>query len=368
MDRSMPSRVSYWTGTWAPEREAISKEIEALRVRRRGAVVVAFSPGHGTSLSVRDRVLMLAGRRWLGLRIAAGMIERFADITHVFGPLSAWHLLRAVGRRPTIFTVVISGTSPGADLLRKVSCCVAETEALAAELVRAGVASSRVRIIRPGVDLQHFVPRPLPSGRFRLLFASTPSDPAEFEARGIPLLVQAARQLPDIDVVLQWRAWGNLPAAEAAFRALNPPSNVLVEHDVIRDMAPVYGACHATVACFAPGAGKSAPNSIIEGLAAGRPCIVSKSCGVGDIVQARGAGLAVEWSGRHVAAGIESLRAALLAYSARARQTAEDLFDLQRFLQDYEDLYEEIVRRGRPRPPERVPANSSSRTALPLHP
>ena len=31
MGRRMPPRVTYWTGTWDPRQEAISKEVELLR-------------------------------------------------------------------------------------------------------------------------------------------------------------------------------------------------------------------------------------------------------------------------------------------------------------------------------------------------
>src|SRR5437868_5220046 len=116
----MPPRVTYWTGIWEPHREAISSEVQALRsALQPGAPVVSFSAGQRTSHRVRDRVVRLSGRRWLLLRGVATVLERRGDISHAFGSLADWHLLRSIGRRPVLFTVVADGPAPDQSLRDK---------------------------------------------------------------------------------------------------------------------------------------------------------------------------------------------------------------------------------------------------------
>ena len=105
MGRRMPTGVTYWTGTWDPQQEAISKEIQALRLMGAGrAPVYSVSSGQTTAVTFGDRVLRLSARHWPVLRLLAPILERQGDVTHVFGALDSWHLLRSVGRRPRLHT------------------------------------------------------------------------------------------------------------------------------------------------------------------------------------------------------------------------------------------------------------------------
>src|SRR5690606_17614908 len=92
--RRMSPRVTYWTGTWDPRKEGVSKEIAALRSgERHRAPVVAFSPGNRTALLPGERTLTLSSGWWLALRATAPLVERRGEITHVFGGQSSWHLV-----------------------------------------------------------------------------------------------------------------------------------------------------------------------------------------------------------------------------------------------------------------------------------
>ena len=107
MGRRVPARVTYWTGTWDPQREAISKEIEVLRGLGGGqAPVVSFSTGQRLGVDMRNRVVRLNASQWPLLRAIAALIEPRAELNHVFGALDAWHLLRAIRRRPDRKSVV----------------------------------------------------------------------------------------------------------------------------------------------------------------------------------------------------------------------------------------------------------------------
>ena len=341
----MPPRVTYWTGTWDPTREAISKEVQTLRrAVQPAAPVVSLASGQRSSIWPRDRVVRLAGARWLAFRGTAALLEPLGAVTHVFGGMNAWHLLRALGRRPIIFTVALPGPVLEPALYDKVTVFVAESECLADDLRRAGIGSDRVRVIYPGVDLEEY--RPVTRAtrdRFQVLFASAPSDVGEFQARGIPLLVEVARLCPEIDVTLLWRAWGDQQAARRAFANLNPPQNIRIDMRRGRDMAAVYQEADAVACLYEPGFGKSCPNSIVEALACGVPALVSATCGIAGLVVSDGAGIATTSHPADVAEAVRTLRREHTRFSAAARRLAERHFDIRQFVDAYARLYQSIV-------------------------
>jgi glycosyltransferase involved in cell wall biosynthesis len=350
MDRDMPPRVTYWTGVWDPSKEGISKTLNALRTgTRTAAPVVAFSSGQTTRVAVTDRALVLSSRRWLVLRVAAAVIEPRGDVTHVFGGDVSWHLLRALGRRPILFSAVVPRTGSGPLPWFNVARVVVETAACVEAWVQTGIPRDHVEVVHPGVDLDWFTSQPAPTpptNGFRLLFASTPSDPGEIAARGIPLLVELARRRPDIRIVVPWRSWGNTARAMSIMDGLRPPENFLVTVGDAADMRSQFANVHATIAAFSPGAGKSCPNFVVEGLAAGRPCIMTAESGLSRVLDRSGAGVVTERDVTGMAAAVDRLRGSWEDYSHRARELAESEFGLKQFRASYERIYTELARGG----------------------
>jgi glycosyltransferase involved in cell wall biosynthesis len=286
-----------------------------------------------------DRVVQLSGRHWMLFRLLATVLERRGRVTHVVGETHAWHLVRALGRRPIVFTVTIAGEPLPAALLDKITLFAAESEGLARALEGAGVDSARIRIVYPGVDLTRFSPGSTRPERFTVVFASSPPTPADFEARGVPLLVEAARRCPDIDVRILWRQWGDTAALKRALGALHPPANVISEWRDVPEMADVYRAAHAAAFLPADAHGKSCPNSIVEALACGCPAVVSEACGIGELLVAGNAGLRVARDPASVAEALERTKVEFCERSRAARAVAVQYFDLKVFLQSYRDLY-----------------------------
>lgn len=340
----MPAGVTYWTGTWDPRQEAISKEIEALRANQiPRPLVCSLSSGQTTSLSFGDRVVRLSARHAPALRVLAPVLERQGDLTHVFGATDSWHLLRAVGRRPTIMTVVVRGRALAPSLYARVRMFAAESEPLAVDLRDAGIPHDRIRVVYPGVDLEEYQPGPpAPLHPFRILFASSPSNSEEFESRGIPLLVEVARLRPEVEIVLLWREWGDQDRARRAFARLAPPPNVRIEHRNGRDMASIYRSVHAIACCYADRFGKSCPNSVVEALACGVPALLSDTSDIAKLVTRAGAGMAVRRNPRDVAAASVVMQSAWWGQRLAARALAEREFDVNRFRRDYAELYMEL--------------------------
>ena len=310
-------------------------------------------------MSLRDRVIRLNGARWKTFRTAAAIIEPLGHVTHGFGAVDGWHLLRALGRRPMIFTVALPGPALQASMYDKVTVFAAESECLADDLSRAGVAPERIRVIYPGVNLNEY--RPLSRtkrDRFRLLFASAPSDAGEFDARGIPVLVELARLCPEIDVTLLWR-WGHQDAAQRAFANLQPPPNIRIDTRVVQDMTAAYHDADAIACLYAPGFGKSCPNSVIEAMACGVPALVSATCGIGQLISRNGAGLATSRDPADVADAARTLVREHSRFAAGARRVAERHFDVRQFIESYTELYEGTAAAVPHDVPVRTPAGAS---------
>jgi glycosyltransferase involved in cell wall biosynthesis len=241
-------------------------------------------------------------------------------------------------------TVVLPGALTDPTVCESVAVLVVESETLRGQLIEAGIAPERIRLIYPGVDLRQFRSSPPPTGPFRVLFASSPADPREFEARGIPLLVETARRCPEIEFAVPWRQWGDTGATERALARLEPPPNFRVLHQDVPDMSAVYRSSHATICLFAQGFGKSCPNSVVEGLASGRPAVLSQTCGIGSFVDRAGAGLAVSRDPVEIVWSLRRLRDGYDRFARRARLLAEAHFDIQEFLAAYDNLYSEVAR------------------------
>jgi len=338
----MSPAVTFWTGTWDPAKEAISKEIRALRTGdRAGAPVVAISPAN--RLAYRDGVLTLPARAWPLLRVAAAAIERRGHVTHVFGGTSSWHQLRALGRRPILMTAVVPGGDDEHPPVGRIAHVVVESDESVDAWIRLGIPRDRISRIRPGVDLALFERMAPPAvDRFTLLFASTPSDPSEIGPRGIPPLIELARALPEVDLLVPWRVWGDEAALRRAVASLNPPSNVHVTWENAGDMRAWFARAHATIACFNAGAGKVTPNFVIEGLACGRPCLLSDAVGASADIERLGGGLRVPPTVEALREGVASLRTDWRVWSARAREAAQAEFDLVKFRARYDALYHAI--------------------------
>jgi glycosyltransferase involved in cell wall biosynthesis len=111
-------------------------------------------------------------------------------------------------------------------------------------------------------------------------------------------------------------------------------------------MATQYRGAHATVCCFADGFGKSCPNSVVEGLACGRPAIVSETVGIANLIHDHNAGVMIPRTVEGLIRGVERLRRQIDPMSRAARALAEQTFGMSQFLNTYQRLYD-VVRATR---------------------
>src|SRR5438093_906817 len=153
-----------------------------------------------------------------------------------------------------------------------------------------------------------------------------------------------ARARPEVDIVLLWRDWGSQRAANRALARLSPPDNIVVETKNGRSMPDIYRSADATVICYEDGFGKSCPNSIVEGVACGRPALVATTCALAPLIARSGAGASFS---RDIDAAGAALDAVLRNYAnmaVGARMLAVRHFDVDRFRLRYCELYARLVK------------------------
>jgi len=323
--------------------EGVSGEVFALAKHFRGSWVFSLAPHQWVQFSLARRYAGLHVWAYPLFKLASPCLEQRFDITHIYGGFGNWFYLRNLGRRPLVLTVIGSGFAR-TDFAEKLSAVVAQSPEQAEGLRSAGLAPDLVHTIAPGVDTGRFCPGAAPDGDsgFSVLFASSPERVEDCERRGVWRLLEAAALMPDVRFVLAWRPWGD------AFRAVQHRiadaglANVDLTRGVVSDTPTLYRSAACVVAPFEAHGGKFLPNSVIEGLACGRPAVVTRHVGLARWVAEYGAGAVCDDGPESLAAGIEATRRKHAEMRAAARRLAEDHFDIRRTLAEYGRLYESL--------------------------
>jgi glycosyltransferase involved in cell wall biosynthesis len=323
--------------------EAIAFEVALLRQRYPGSVIWGLSHRHWVLLSWR-RGFCLHPRLHGVFRLATRALEPFFGLNHVFGSLGDWFYLVGGRRRPTVLTVVTIEAPVEHALLERVDQFAVEYPAGRDELKRLGIGPERVRLIFPPVDLERFTPAPAVAGPFTVLFASSPDRADWLEARGIPQILDAAALRPRMHFRLLWRPWGDSLPRIQQWLAERGLANVEVVVGRCAGMADQYRAAHVAVAPFTHMERcKPMPNSLVESLACGRPVVTTPEVGLAEVVCNEQGGCVCAASGEALAESLDRLQADWPAYSARARRLAERWFAAEKFLQEYQRLYQELT-------------------------
>ena len=359
---SLPiGRTVYWTGFYDPRREAVSKQIQALRSLSTSSRVVSLSPGALLSFGA-NHVLRVHPRLWRWTaRILAPWAARHSDIHHIFYSFPPAPFLARLRGRRIVMTAVSEPPREwrASELeLNALSRIAAECERDREALVAASWPAGRVSVILPGVDLDEFAPAascapggasPGPCGSpFRILFASVPFLPGYAQARGMDILVSAARLLPDVRFRLAGRGGPantadtrGLLGEETAPGASALPPNIEITQGNYQDMRRMYRECCAAVAPFRRSPlNKSCPHSLIECLALGRPVLASNETGIAPLLEAQGCAEIFPPSAEGLAAAIERLRSRYDSAAREARPCAERHFSMREFLAKYREFYE----------------------------
>ena len=292
MGGGVPARVIYWCGWLDSQMVAVSKEMSQLMDAFPDSLAFGISTHHTLALHPFTRRFGVHPALHPAVRPLIRLLERRFDVNHVYTGLADWHFLSVLGRRPIILTVTQRGNPGDTSLLRNVHHVVAESETLADDARAAGVPNHRISVRYPGVDLAAFpaAPPPPTNGVWRCVFASSPENLSEVESKGLGLLIELARLEPTFNLTVLWRPFGRRSDdALVAVRADAPP-NVTFKPGRISRIQDEYAQAHFVVAPFKT-VGKPAPNSVLEGLATGRPGLVSDYTDIGDLLEREQAGV-----------------------------------------------------------------------------
>jgi glycosyltransferase involved in cell wall biosynthesis len=345
MDRDMPPRVAYWTSSFEPELEAIASEVALLRREFPSSVAWGLSHRRRITLS-RSRGYCLHPRLHLLFRLATRVLEPAFDVHHVFGSVGDWFYLNRSRRQPTVLTVAAHSQPVERHFLQRVDRFAVEYPGARADLESLGIDRGRIRLIFPPVDLERFRPAPKPAAPFTVLFASSPEKPDWLEARGVPLLLEAAALRPAMRFRLLWRPWGTSEPQVRKWIESRGLRNVELIVGRRENMAAEYRSAHVCAAPFTDRErAKPAPNSIVESLACGRPVLVTEAVGLADVIREDQAGLVCPASGAAVADQLDRLEADWERFAGAARRLAERRFGADRFLAEYRRLYDEVIAR-----------------------
>jgi glycosyltransferase involved in cell wall biosynthesis len=306
---------------------------------------------------------------WRNLALHLWRRRRQLDILHGHGAYYLQSIIGPFGRllgKPTLVKASLaqndltslshSSIAPvHRYLLAKVDAYVAISAALKAEFIEMGLPEERVWQIPNGVDLARF--RPADSAR-RAQAAADLGLPTD---RPIALFVGVFDERKRIGWLVQrWLAsdafgsgahlvavgptsrdsYGEALRAELRQCAAQRPDLIS-----IRDFTPqVRDYYHAASLLLFPSSREGLPNTVLEAMACGLPCVVARAPGSDELVQEGVNGSIFDVDDEHsLARALASASAAAATLGPAARRIAESRFDIEQVADAYETLYERLL-------------------------
>lgn len=344
-------RIIYWNNACLqPEIEAVSKEVFQLARHFPRSLIFGINPHYICRASIKKKYIGFHPNFDLVLRLLIPYIERYGDISHVYGEATCWTFSKALRRKPLVLTIASEKGCVNTDFIARCRKVLVQTEPFREKLLASGVEKEKIEVVFPSVDLQAF--RPLtqaPKGMQtpKILFATAPRSAEELEGRGVRLLLQAAQKSPDIQYHLLFRVWqGGYTslATTTKWIATDQLHNVTLTNSIVDDMPQVYNDHHFTVIPYThPGGGKECPTSLIEGLACGLPALISSVAPFAYFVEKYRCGVAFEPTPHGLVSAVELGMRSYANLSANAVRVARGFFSEELLWQRMERIYQEVL-------------------------
>jgi glycosyltransferase involved in cell wall biosynthesis len=265
-------------------------------------------------------------------------------INHLFASHGEKLLLPRLNKHNTLLTITkdthsLSDVERNVTHLKKLKYIVVESEWHRELLLQLGIGSAMIELIYPGISKipYHEAPKP-----FKILFATSPPDKYGFLSRGLYLLIEVARRLPQIRFLLVWRERNHRKLRELLGGA--PPPNIEILNGYIDNMDEVYQSAHATIL---PGLTanslKPCPHSAIESLAHGKPVLISRPTSISRLIEKKGCGVVFDATVDSLEKGILTLTANYDRFREKCHSTIEENFSATFFLERYRQIYERML-------------------------
>ncbi len=264
------------------------------------------------------------------------------DVIHVYSDaLYAYPILNWFNKR-VVLTIAggLNGQKPPQKLshIAQLHRVVVSNQRDAAILDKWGLDNHT--IVPPGINIAGIPSTAIPLQReLTLLMASAPWVPQQFEQKGVNLLLDVLKQMPDVKLVLLWRGslLENLQAAIAS-RGVGDQVDIVSQRVNISDYLK---NAHAAILLAAhSGIVKAYPHSLMESLVAGKPIILSRVIPMADFVEAHGCGVVVDaMSAENLVAAIGNLRKEYPDLAKRSVNVGRERFSFDKLVDGYRRIY-----------------------------
>lgn len=338
-------KILYFTQRYRPHWEGTSKEIEVLLGKYSSQSVL-----HNLHFN-KLTDLYFSRKKWsyhfvlypflfLGIYLYS-----FNKIKHIYTHLTDLPYLPFLHSRKIILTSTNYFTREEIrkrkKYLQHAAKIVIEAEIQRNELLDCDIDNEKILTISPSVDLGAFSYTKA-KGTFKILDVSCPYKAQDLQRRGISLLLAVDTLLQDTEVTLSWRDY-----EEDIFTFFIPEKlrAIRIQKGMISSMNEEYGNHHCTIIPYTrfDSRLKLIPNSVMESLAAGKPVLVSSQTGIAPLIEKEKCGVVFEPRPADLLKAIGELKKKYGSYQKKCRATAEKYFSQQRFLQEYEKIYQEVI-------------------------
>ncbi len=344
-------RIIYWNSSCLePEIEAISKEVFQLARHFPGSWLFGINPNYRLRWSFQNRYVGFHPSFDPILRVLIPLVERYADINHVYGEPCPWIFYKTVKQKPLVLTIASEKGDGNWEFFERCRKIIVQTEHFRKKVLAFGVENKKVELLYPGLDLSQFEPIVRSQGiqgTPKVLFATAPRTREEMEGRGVNLLLQAAKEGSDIHFHLLYRPW------RTGYTSLQPTKDFIATHNlrnvtltntVVHDMPTIYREFHfLTIPYTRPDGGKECPSSLIEGLACGLPVLISAASPFAYFIEQHQCGVVFEPTSSGL---IQAVEKGMRQYTELLRNgiaSARPQFSETNVFQRLEAIYKEVA-------------------------
>jgi glycosyltransferase involved in cell wall biosynthesis len=333
-----------------PEIEAVSREVFQLARYFRNSLIFGINAHYLCRYSVKKRYIGLNPKFDPALRVLIPLLELFSDINHVYGEVCPWIFYKTLKRNPLVLTIASEKGCPRLDFFDHCQKIIVQTETLRKKILALGLEENKVELLYPGIDLSRFRPtgrRPDVIDHPKVLFATAPRSQEEMEARGVNLLLEAAKASPDIHYRLLYRQWKN------GYTSLQPTENLIASqrlenvtltNSISDDMPSIYNEHHFTVIPYTRSdGGKECPNSLVEGLSCGLPVLISSVSPFAYFVEEHECGVVFDPTASCLVTAVETGVDRYQELVNNAIKIAKTYFSQEKLLARIEEIYCEIL-------------------------
>ena len=327
-------KLLYITNVPVPDDYALDahfQELDLLISSFNGKLITAFP---------FDKPSSLIPRSLYGIHNRREIINsaKEADIVHIFSPVYyKYKYIKRIRRKPIVF----SSLTPiqHFELIRSVNQYIVYDEESEQRLRHKKV---NVGCSPPFTNFRRRALSP-PKGAFTLMMASAPWVKGQFATKGVRMLISILNRIPELNLIFIWRGLHYDEMRQLISQSGHQDRIQLINETV--DIASWLQQAHAVVllAQYASIV-KSYPNSLMEGLLAGRPVITTSSIAISDEVVANNYGVVLtKFSENELIDKILELKNNYSYYSQAVKSLPASRFNPQEFVAFHERIYNSLL-------------------------